>query len=81
MNAKLFRMVRDRDFTGVSGTGHVADGVEWPDGAVSIRWLALPAASTVHWDAPDGLEHAVQVHGHGGLTRFVWADSGQEVEL
>lgn len=79
------RLVRDRDVSGVSGTGHVADvtefGVHWttvlPDGQVLqmepgwavVRWLAGPHQSVVVWPSVDG---AVDVHGHGGATRFVW---------
>lgn len=70
---RRFELHRDTDVHGVSGEGHVADGVLWPDGAVSLRWHGEhPCASS--WDAPDGLTHAVAVHGHGGLTRLVWID-------
>jgi hypothetical protein len=67
---RLFRLQRDRDVSGVSGTGHVADGVRWPDGTVTIRWRG-DRPSTVHWDQ---LADAEAVHGHQGATRIVWAD-------
>lgn len=66
-----FHLERDVDVTGASGTGHVADGVVWPDGTVSVRWRG-ERKSTVNWDR---LEDAVAVHGHGGATRIVWDDS------
>lgn len=65
-----FHLHRDVDVTGASGTGHVADGVVWPDGTVSVRWRG-DRKSTVHWDR---LDDALAVHGHGGATRIVWAD-------
>lgn len=65
----LFVLQRDHDVTGVSGTGSVADGVVWPDGAVTIRWCG-ERPSTVNWDTIDDAEY---IHGHGGATRFVWA--------
>lgn len=35
----LFAMVRPKDETGVSGTGHVLDGVIWPgSGRVQVQW-------------------------------------------
>ncbi|MFD3310073.1 hypothetical protein [Streptomyces sp. NPDC058694] len=67
---RLFTLERDLDVTGVSGTGTVADGVVWPDGTVSIRWRG-ERPSTVAWNS---LEDAEAVHGHGGNTRFEWAE-------
>lgn len=65
---RLFQLHRDKDPTGVSGPGHVADGVEFDDGTVVIRWRS-EHASTVVWDS---LVDAEAVHGHVGRTRFVF---------
>ncbi|MFF8768509.1 hypothetical protein ACF07Q_28675 [Nocardiopsis dassonvillei] len=67
---RRFRLIRDRDVTGASGTGHVADGVHWPDGTATVRWRS-DRASTVHWDSIDDAE---AIHGHGGATRVEWID-------
>lgn len=67
---RRFYLRRDVDVTGASGTGRVADGVEWPDGTVTVRWRG-DHPSTVHWDSVAEAEH---VHGHGGLTSIVWVD-------
>lgn len=72
---RLFHLQRDRDVSGVSGTGRVANGVLWPDGTVSLRWIG-ERPSTVTWDRLADAEH---VHGHGGATRIVWADEQQAV--
>ncbi|WP_207944587.1 hypothetical protein [Actinomadura rubrisoli] len=67
---RRFQLARATDVTGVSGVGLVADGVLWPDGAVSVRWRGeMP--STVAWEC---LDHVVQVHGHAGHTRILWLD-------
>lgn len=71
---RRFRLVRDVDVTGVTGTGTVAHGVQWPDGAVTVRWVSR-RASTVQWDC---LEDAVAVHGHGGQTRIEWHDESSQ---
>lgn len=68
-SSRLFSLHRDRDISGVSGTGIVADGCAWPDGTVSIRWRGT-TPSTVSWNSIADAEH---VHGHGGATRIVWA--------
>jgi len=67
---RRFRLQRDIDVSGISGTGIVADGVLWPDGTATIRWRGQ-RASTVNWDR---IEDAEVIHGHGSGTRFVWYD-------
>lgn len=70
---RRFHLQRHRDVSGVSGTGRVAVGVQWPDGTASVRWLG-ERPSTVVWDSMDDAEH---VHGHGGATEIVWDDEEQ----
>lgn len=64
-----FRLYREVDVSGVSGTGHIADGVLWPDGTVTVRWLS-DHPSTTNWDR--GMESVQRVNGHGGSTRVIW---------
>ncbi len=63
--ARRFRLVRDEDVSGVSGTGVVAEGVAFTTGKVVISWLS-EHGSVVVWDS---LESAIAVHGHGGRAR------------
>lgn len=65
---RLFQLHRDADITGASGTGIVADGIEFADGTVTIRWRG-DRPSTVTWGH---IEDAMHVHGHGGHTRLVF---------
>lgn len=67
---RRFKVVREKDVTGVSGVGVVADGVEFDDGAVVIRWRG-DHKSTVIWDC---LNDALMVHGHHGATWVEWVD-------
>lgn len=67
---RRFALHRDHDVSGVSGTGIVAYGVEFPDGHVVTRWNA-DIAQTCCWASIGDVEH---VHGHGGATRIVWLD-------
>lgn len=57
---------RDVDDTGVSGTGVVAAGVEFPDGKVLMRWLVGDHRSSVVWDSIDAVR---AIHGHDGHTQ------------
>lgn len=65
MAARLFELVRFEDETGVSGTGVVADGVEFPDGSVALRWRGDLSSTAVYSGIPD----VIAIHGHGGKTR------------
>ena len=77
MSARLFQVVREADITGVSGTGVVADGVEFPDGTAVVRWRELEPgnpnyergvrATTVVFPNVRAVE---ALHGHNGATRL-----------
>lgn len=67
---RRFHLERDTDVSGVSGTGTVAEGVQFSDGTVAIRWNGQHR-STVLWQSIRSVE---VIHGHGGATRIVWDD-------
>jgi hypothetical protein len=67
---RRFELHRDQDVSGISGTGLVAQGVQFDDGTVVIRWRG-DRPSTVAWAS---IEDAWHVHAHGGSTRFVFLD-------
>ncbi len=70
---RRFLLQRDTDVTGVSGTGIVAEGVEFSeDGLVVLRWIGGFPTSVVFHDR--GIESVIAVHGHDGATRVVWLD-------
>lgn len=66
---RMFVLQRDEDETGVSGTGTVAEGIEFSDGTVMLRWIVGDHKSSVVWDDIDSVE---AVHGHGGKTKIQW---------
>lgn len=67
---RAFTLERDIDETGISGTGTVAEGIEFSDGTVALRWLSANPTSVVFHD--HGLDSVRAVHGHGGSTRVVF---------
>lgn len=85
--ARRFEVVRTQDVTGVSGTGIVAEGVEFSDGTAVVRWHELPEdspsyqrgvrATTVMFPSADAVE---ALHGHNGATVLVWLDEA-DVEV
>lgn len=68
------RFVLDRavDVTGVSGTGIVAEGVEFSDGVVCLHWISAWPSSVVHYDR--GMDSVFHVHGHDGRTSIRFLD-------
>lgn len=62
---RAFMLNRFEDETGVSGTGAVAEGVEFSDGRVAMRWMTETASVAFY----DCIEHVEQIHGHGGKTQ------------
>lgn len=67
---KLFQLRRSVDHSGVSGTGIVAEGVEFDNGQIALQWIVPEMPSSIAiWE---DLEDIVKVHGHGGDTEVVW---------
>jgi hypothetical protein len=71
---RTFELERSADVSGVSGTGTVAEGVQWTDGTVALRWRGAWPTTTV-WD--DGIDAVVAVHGHHGASIVHWLDAGR----
>lgn len=70
---RRFCLVRTVDVSGISGTGWVAEGVEFSDGVCVIRWRG-EHQSTVVWPS---MEDVIAIHGHGGATQIGWLDDSQ----
>lgn len=69
---RRFRLVRNEDPTGVSGTGVVAEGLEFSSGVVVLQWTSEFPTSVVFHER--GLESVYAVHGHAGKTAIEWMD-------
>lgn len=67
---KRFNLERTEDASGVSGTGNVAQGVEFDDGTVAMRWLTATASTALY----ASMEDVVTIHGHEGRTVPVFLD-------
>jgi hypothetical protein len=76
---RTFVLRRNQDVSGVSGTGVVAEGIEFSDGVVALRWL-VPAGnpgsgnptSVVFHD--NGMASVEKIHGHSGATEVVFSE-------
>lgn len=72
---RRFLLMRREDLSGISGTGIVLVGVEFPDGKVAIQWQrkaegqkdALPQTYA-------SVNDMIAVHGHDGRAGIHWLD-------
>jgi hypothetical protein len=72
---RRFILYRYEDECRVSGTGIVAEGIQFSSGRCAITWLS-ETPSTSLFDSTDELE---AVHGHGGKTEIRWIDAGDKL--
>jgi hypothetical protein len=74
---RVFQMIRDTDVTGLSGTGVVAEVIEFSDGSVAMRWLqdgvskdnfvrGVRATTVLH----ESLMSVQALHGHNGMSHL-----------
>lgn len=76
---KIYRMVRDEDVSGVSGTGIVGEVVEFSDGTATVRWLTEYRSTVVY----ASVEDAIRIHGQRGPlkpSRMPEEDTGLGLE-
>ena len=68
----IFRLVRSKDETGVSGTGVVAYGTAYPNGKVTVAWHTpnKPQSVAVYDSLKDVI--AIHVESHKGTTKLEW---------
>lgn len=69
---RLRRFVLDRkvDKTGVSGTGIVAEGVEFSDGTCVMNWLRHTRSTAIYAN----IKTLEDIHNHGGSSEVRYID-------
>ncbi len=67
---RRFLLIRERDLTGVSGTGIVAEGAIFSNGVSVLHWLREPQAVGMYQTISD----LIAVHGHEGATQVQFID-------
>jgi hypothetical protein len=62
---------------GMSGTGVVAEGIQFRDGSVAYKWLTSPG-TLQYAETADGVEAVQHIHGHGGKTSIRYMDDNND---
>ena len=70
LRIRRFRLVRDEDLSGISGTGAVAEGVLFSSGKAVLSWCSNYGTIAIY----EALDHIEAIHGHEGRTRIEWID-------
>jgi hypothetical protein len=74
---RRFNVIRKKDISGISGTGLVAEGVEFHDNQVCVSWFGKHQIVEVSKD----LDTWKAVHGHGGSTVLEFIDNDLKIGL
>ena len=54
--------------SGVSGVGIIAEGVQFTDGTVTLRWLTKYHSTGIY----ESMDHCMAIHSHNGKTTVEW---------
>lgn len=68
---RRFVLQRSEDVSGVSGTGQVAEGVEFSNGVCVVSWKGVHPSTVVYHQ---GIQDVIAVHGHEGRTVVEYLD-------
>ena len=74
MSAVVSTLMRHRDPSSVSGTGPVATVCEFGSGLTAVHWDTDTPSVTVYTD----VRHVLQLHGHGGASTLIAAETRLE---
>ena len=67
---RRFILLRHLDLTGISGTGIVAEGIQFSTGECALLWRDSPRSIGVH----RSINAVLDIHGHNGATEIKWID-------
>jgi hypothetical protein len=70
MGIRRFHFLRNKDASGVSGIGVVAEGVVFSNGKVALEWLSNHSSTNLY----DSIADVEFIHGHQGMTQIVFDD-------
>lgn len=70
VSSRRFMLHRAEDVSGLSGTGVVAEGIEFSDGTCALRWKTKHRCTAVY----DSILVLEFIHGHEGKTKILWID-------
>lgn len=73
LKVKPFYLLRHEDANGLSGTGVVAVGCQFPNGRIVFQWVTYRSSMEIY----DSLENLIEIHGHEGKTEVIFGECPQ----
>ena len=73
---RRFQLKRNEDASGVSGTGIVAEGVEFTSGMVAMTWHSPHRCVNIY----ENIKTVEELHGHEGKTEVIFLDNPKKEE-
>ena len=70
LQVKPFYLLRHEDISGLSGTGVVALGVEFPNGKAVMQWVSYRTSLEIC----ESVVNIEEIHGHGGKTEVIFGN-------
>lgn len=67
---KRFYLQRNKDASGISGIGKVAEGCQFDTGWCALVWLTEKSSMSYY----QNIETLESIHGHHGMTKIMWVD-------
>lgn len=68
VRSRRFVLRRDDDETGISGTGIVAEGIEFSTGWCAMSWMTSAHSVGIY----PNIKELERIHGHNGRAVVVW---------
>jgi len=73
---RRFHFIREKDASGISGIGKVAEGCLFVDtGQVVVHWFGEHPSINIY----NSIDDVVFIHGHAGMTKIIF-DDPEEIE-
>ena len=70
ITSRRFILRRNEDETGISGTGIVAEGMEFSTGWCALSWMTNAHSVGIYLN----IKELQRIHGHNGRTVVQWID-------
>ncbi len=68
---RRFVLFRLKDETGVSGTGIIAEGIQFSTGECVLGWISETPSINIY----ESIDEIKLIHGHQGKTEIRWIDN------
>lgn len=67
---RRFALYRYEDESGISGTGVIAEGIQFSSGGCVLAWITETPSINIY----ENIDEIMLIHGHQGKTEIRWID-------